>query len=165
MKIVINGIHANLRFSSAHMIPLHESCGGIHGHSYIVDVQFEGERHGEFGFVVDFKEAKGIVREICSRLDHKVLIPCKSNVVKFTNKDENSIEFTVGQKEYKLPLEDCCLLPLKSTSAEDLAEYFAEEIFKYLEGTNNNISSVQICVNEGIGQGAYFEKSLKTERK
>jgi len=158
MKIVINGIHANLRFASAHMIPLHESCGGIHGHSYIVDVQFEGERSGEFGFVVDFKKAKGIVREICSRLDHKVLIPCKSDVVKFANKDDNSLEFKVGQKEYKLPLEDCCLLPLKSTSAEDLAEYFAEEIFKYLDETNNNISSVQICVNEGIGQGAYFEK-------
>jgi len=65
MKIVINGIHANLRFSSAHMIPLHKSCGGIHGHSYIVDVQFEGERSGEFGFVVDFKKAKDIVHEIC----------------------------------------------------------------------------------------------------
>lgn len=159
MKIVINGIHANLRFSSAHMIPLHESCGGIHGHSYIVDLVIEGERSGEFGFVVDFKKAKRVVRDICSELDHKVLIPCKSDVVEFTNKDENSIEFTVGQKEYKLPLEDCCLLPLKSTSAEDLAEYFAEEIFKYLEKINNNLSSVQVCVNEGIGQGAYFQKT------
>ncbi len=160
MKGMINGVHSNLRFSSAHMIPLHEDCGVIHGHSYIVDVQFEGERSGEFGFVVDFKKAKGIVRDICSRLDHKVLIPCESDVVDFMHKDEKSIEFIVGKKEYKLPLEDCCLLPLKSTSAEDLAEYFAEEIFKYLEGTNNNISSVQICINEGIGQGAYFEKSM-----
>jgi len=160
MKVVINGIHANLRFSSAHMIPLHESCGGIHGHSYIVDLAIEGERSGKFGFVVDFKQAKGIVRDMCSELDHKVLIPCKSDVIKFTEKNENSIEFTVGQKEYKLPLEDCCLLPLKSTSAEDLAEYFAEETFKYLVKTNSNISRVQVCVNEGIGQGAHYEKSI-----
>lgn len=159
MKIVINGIHANLRFSSAHMIPLHESCGGIHGHSYIVDVQFEGERSGEFGFVVDFKQAKDIVRRICSRLDHKVLIPEKSKVIHFKNMDSLSVEFKIGKKEYKLPLEDCCILPLGSTSAEDLAEYFAEEIFKYLKETDNNISSVQICVNEGIGQGAYFQKT------
>ncbi|WP_414470245.1 6-carboxytetrahydropterin synthase [Methanobacterium sp. ACI-7] len=161
MKIVINGIHANLRFSSAHMIPLHESCGGIHGHSYIVDVEFEGERSGEFGFVVDFKKAKGIVREICSELDHKVLLPSESNVIQFKTQDKKSIEFQIGEKDYKLPLEDCCLLPLKSTSAEDLAEYFTEEIFKYLEETNNNISCVQICVNEGIGQGAYFQKHAK----
>jgi len=160
MKIVINGIHANLRFSSAHMIPLHESCGGIHGHSYIVDLTVEGERSGEFGFVVDFKKAKGIVRDICSKLDHKVLIPANSDVIEFTNKDDGSIEFKIDEKEYKLPLEDCCLLELKSTSAEDLAEYFAEEIFKYLKATNNSISSVQICVNEGIGQGAYFQKSV-----
>jgi 6-pyruvoyltetrahydropterin/6-carboxytetrahydropterin synthase len=158
MKVVINGIHANLRFSAAHMIPLHESCGGIHGHSYIVDVQFEGERSGEFGFVVDFKNAKSIVRRICSKLDHKVLIPYKSDVIEFQKQDVTSLEFRIGKKEYKLPLEDCCILPLKSTSAEDLAEYFAEEIFKYLDETNNNISSVQICVNEGIGQGAYFQK-------
>jgi 6-pyruvoyltetrahydropterin/6-carboxytetrahydropterin synthase len=160
MKIVINGIHANLRFSAAHMIPLHESCGGIHGHSYIVDVEFEGERSGAFGFVVDFKNAKSIVRTICSKLDHKVLIPSESNVIEFQKQGDKSIEFRIGEKEYKLPLEDCCLLPLKSTSAEDLAEYFAGEIFKYLEETNNNISSVQICVNEGIGQGAYFQKTV-----
>ena len=159
MKIVINGIHANLRFSSAHMIPLHESCGGIHGHSYIVDLTVEGERSGEFGFVVDFKKAKNIVRDICSKLDHKVLIPRNSNVIEFTNENDNSIEFRICDKEYKLPLEDCCLLPLKSTSAEDLAEYFAEETFKYLEKINNNLSSVQICVNEGIGQGAYFQRT------
>ena len=160
MKIVINGIHANLRFSAAHMIPLHESCGVIHGHSYIVDAQFEGERSGEHGFVVDFKKAKGIVQDICSKLDHKVLIPCKSDVIEFKYKDEHSLEFNVGPKEYKLPLEDCCLLPLRSTSAEDLAEYFVEEIYKYLKLTDNNISSIQICVNEGIGQGACIEKNM-----
>jgi 6-pyruvoyltetrahydropterin/6-carboxytetrahydropterin synthase len=159
MKIVINGIHANLRFSSAHIIPLHESCGGIHGHSYIVDVQFEGERTGEFGFVVDFKKAKDIVRGICSRLDHKVLIPSHSKTIEFQKEDDKSIEFRIMQKEYRLPLEDCCLLPLETTSAEDLAEYFAEEISKHLKETEN-IRSIQICVNEGIGQGAYFEKSL-----
>jgi 6-pyruvoyltetrahydropterin/6-carboxytetrahydropterin synthase len=157
MKIEINGIHANLRFSSAHMIPLHESCGGIHGHSYIVDLTVEGERSGKFGFVVDFKQAKSIVRDICSKFDHKVLIPCNSDVIEFTHKDGKSVEFKIGEKEYKLPLEDCCLLELKSTSAEDLAEYFAEETFKYLKESNNSVSSVQICVNEGIGQGAYFQ--------
>lgn len=160
MKIVINGIHANLRFASAHMIPLHESCGGIHGHSYIVDLVIEGERSGEFGFVVDFKQAKNTVRSICKKLDHKVLIPYKSDVIEFVNKDKNSLEFIIGQKEYKLPIEDCCILPIKSTSAEDLAEYFAKEIFKYLEKTNSNISRVQVCVNEGIGQGAYYEESV-----
>jgi 6-pyruvoyltetrahydropterin/6-carboxytetrahydropterin synthase len=160
MKIVINGIHANLRFSSAHMIPCHQFCGGIHGHSYHVDVQVEGERAGEFGFVVDFKKVKELMRGICKKLDHKVLIPLKSLKIEFKNTEDN-VEFSIGPKEYSLPCEDCCLLPLESTSAEDLAEYFALKLYNSLNNENNNIKSVQVCVNEGIGQGANFEKSVE----
>ncbi len=160
MKIVINGIHANLRFSAAHIIPKHESCGVIHGHSYIVDVVVEGERSGEFGFVVDFKKVKSIVRDICKKLDHRVLIPIKNTEMDFKNL-EDSVEFSIGPKEYKLPVEDCVLLDLKSTSAEDLSQYFAEELYQRLKKLNSELSSVQICVNEGIGQGAYFTKNVE----
>lgn len=162
MKIVINGIHANLRFASAHMIPCHEFCGGIHGHSYHVDVTVEGERGGPFGFVIDFKTVKGIVRGICKKLDHRVLIPTRSSEIVFKKLGKSpgdSIEFVTGDKEYKLPFEDCCLLPLPSTSAEDLAEYFAQELYQSISDQNSTIDSVQVCVNEGIGQGAYFTKS------
>lgn len=159
MKIVINGIHANLRFASAHMIPRHQLCGGIHGHSYHVDVNVEGDRSGEFGFVVDFKKVKDFMRDLCAKLDHKVLIPLNSDEIKFSNL-EGTIDFFIDNKEYKLPAEDCCLLPLKSTSAEELAEYFSEKLYKSLkedEAPSNKITSVQVCVNEGIGQGASFE--------
>lgn len=158
MRIIINGIHANLRFSSAHIIPKHESCGVIHGHSYIVDVIVEGERSGEFGFVVDFKKVKDIIRKMCKRMDHRVLIPLKNPNINFKNLN-GSIEFSIDKKDYMLPFEDCLLLDLKSTSAEDLSEYFAEELYYKLKEINNEISSVQICVNEGIGQGAYFTKN------
>lgn len=158
-KIVINGIHANLRFSAAHMIPQHEFCGGIHGHSYHVDVVVEGERTGDFGFVADFKTVKDIVRRLCSTLDHKVLIPLKSPEIVFKD-HEDSIEFSISTKDYKLPREDCCLLPLKSTSAEELAEYFTEELYSQLED-EDKITAVQVCVNEGIGQGAFYQKTLK----
>jgi 6-pyruvoyltetrahydropterin/6-carboxytetrahydropterin synthase len=159
MKIVMNGIHANLRFSAAHMIPEHDSCGCIHGHSYIVDVQVEGERSGKFGFVADFKEVKGAVREVCAQLDHKVLIPLQNKLIAFKSTEE-SVEFAIAGKEYKLPREDCFIMDLKSTSAEDLAEYFADKVFDKLMGQGAKISSVQICVNEGIGQGAFFTKSI-----
>ncbi len=159
MKIVINGIHANLRFSAAHMIPEHDSCGCIHGHSYIVDVQVEGERSGKFGFVADFKEVKGIVREVCADLDHKVLLALENEFINFKSIGD-SVEFTIAGKEYKLPAEDCRLLHLKSTSAEDLSEYFAHRVFDRLQEKGAEISSVQICVNEGIGQGAFFTKSI-----
>jgi 6-pyruvoyltetrahydropterin/6-carboxytetrahydropterin synthase len=160
MKIVINGIHANLRFASAHMIPCHQFCGGIHGHSYHVDVTVEGERGGEFGFVVDFKTVKELVRDICKKLDHKLLLPENSKEIKFKSL-KNPLEFSIGDKEYKIPREDCCLLPLPSTSAEDLAEYFAQKLFQELYLHRSDVNSVEICVNEGIGQGAYFTKKAE----
>jgi 6-pyruvoyltetrahydropterin/6-carboxytetrahydropterin synthase len=159
MKIAINGIHANLRFSSAHMIPCHEFCGGIHGHSYHVDVKVEGEKEGPFGFVVDFKTVKELVRGICEKLDHKVLIPLESDEIVFFN-TKDSVDFSIAHKNYKLPIEDCYLLHLPSTSAEDLAEYFADNLLQALKDKNLKINSVEICVNEGIGQGAYFTKNL-----
>ncbi|HNR25093.1 MAG TPA: 6-carboxytetrahydropterin synthase [Methanobacteriaceae archaeon] len=155
MKIVINGIHANLRFASAHMIPGHEFCGGIHGHSYHVDVVVEGERSGQFGFVVDFKAVKAIVRKLCKKLDHKVLLPLESDQITFTNMDE-SLEFSIGSKNYVLPNEDCCLLPITSTSAEELSRFFAHYVHQALEDLGVNIEGVEICVNEGIGQGAHY---------
>jgi 6-pyruvoyltetrahydropterin/6-carboxytetrahydropterin synthase len=158
MKIVINGIHANLRFASAHMIPCHEFCGGIHGHSYHVDVIVEGERGGQFGFVADFKTVKALIRKMCKELDHKLLIPENSKELEFISKDP--VEFSIGTKEYKIPREDCCLLPLPSTSAEDLAEYLADKLFQELRN-EGDIKSVEICVNEGIGQGAYSTKTAE----
>jgi 6-pyruvoyltetrahydropterin/6-carboxytetrahydropterin synthase len=120
----------------------------------------EGIRSEEFGFVVDFKKIKGIVRELCSKLDHKILIPLKNDKIEFKNLKE-SLEFSIGSKRYLLPLEDCCLLPLKSTSAEELAEYFAKNLYKSLKKDEDGISKVKICVNEGIGQGACYIQEAK----
>jgi len=137
LKIIIEGIHANLRFSAAHMIPEHESCGVIHGHSYIVDVEVEGEPTGKHGFIVDFKDVKGIMRKICKKLDHRLLVPLKSPLMDI-QVGEDKVEFQVSGKEYKIPREDCCLLPIQSTSAEGLAEYFAKELYgDYLKWTFN----------------------------
>ena len=83
MKLLINGIQSNLRFSSAHVIPGHESCGFIHGHSYFVDVEIEGERAGEFDFVVDFKDVKKYTKAICDELDHRLLIPVYNKLIDF----------------------------------------------------------------------------------
>ena len=172
MKIMINGIHANLRFSSAHIIPNHDSCGCIHGHSYFVDVEIEGERSGEFEFVADFKDVKYSLRKICKELDHKVLIPINNKNMEFRGlissdelslddfKDIEFLDFNIQNKNYKFPIEDCVLLPLKHTSAEELSEYFACKLFESIKNKEYKITTISVCVNEGIGQGALFKKEF-----
>lgn len=182
MKIIINGINAGLRFSSAHIIPTHVSCGFIHGHSYFVDVEVEGDRSGDYEFVADFKDVKNSVRAICKKLDHRVLIPINNKNMEFEGitKSEDSkedsdssnnnavsvldfcskdyIQFTIKDKDYKFPMEDCVLLPLKYSSAEELSQYFANIIYEDLLEKDYKIDSAAVCVNEGIGQGAFFKK-------
>lgn len=171
MKIMINGINANLRFSSAHLIPSHESCGFIHGHSYFVDVEIEGECSGDFDFVVDFKEIKKLVSGICKELDHRFLVPTFSDELDFKgikNKDSviedlsnnKSIQFKIASKGYTLPRVDCVLLPCKYTSAEDLSKFFVDRLYDFFINKNHNLTSISACVNEGIGQGALYTKTF-----
>lgn len=171
MKILINGVQSNLRFSSAHIIPGHESCGFIHGHSYFVDVEIEGERQGEFEFVVDFKDIKSYTRAICDELDHRLLIPIYNNLIDikdfdkkkdsiFTLKKLKTFSFNINKKGYSIPSQDCVFLPLPYTSAEELAKFFAELLAKKLSEDYKNLEYISVCVNEGIGQGALYRKDL-----
>ncbi|MBO7719805.1 MAG: 6-carboxytetrahydropterin synthase [Methanosphaera sp.] len=161
MKINLDGIHTNLRFSAAHMVIGHQSCGKIHGHSYIVDVEVQGKRTGQFGFVIDFKLLKDITRKICKSLDHRVLIPLNSPDLNVTFEDDNSIEFTILDcLEYKLPKQDVVLLPIESTTAESLSTYITEKIVDELED-KDTLNYIEVQVNEGIGQGASYRKYME----
>ncbi|WP_458406474.1 6-carboxytetrahydropterin synthase [Methanobrevibacter sp.] len=171
MKILLNGIQSNLRFSSAHIIPGHESCGFIHGHSYFVDVEIEGERAGQFDFVVDFKDVKKYTKAICDELDHRLLIPVYNNLIDFKDFDkkkdsifdlqkQKSVYFKIDGKGYTIPAIDCVFLPLPYTSAEELATFFAKTLAKKLSEKYDNLTYVAVCVNEGIGQGAEYREDL-----
>jgi 6-pyruvoyltetrahydropterin/6-carboxytetrahydropterin synthase len=160
MKVNLDGIHSNLRFSAAHMVIGHESCGKIHGHSYIVDVEVEGKRSGKFGFVIDFKVLKNITRKICKSLDHRLLIPVDSPDLEITYQDDKTVEFTIlGELEYKIPKSDVVLLPIISTTAESLSIYITDAIVNELEDTST-LEYIEVQLNEGIGQGASYHKQL-----
>lgn len=172
MKILINGVQSNLRFSSAHIIPGHETCGCIHGHSYFVDVEIKGIRDGKFDFVVDFSDVKKYTKTICKELDHKFLIPVYNNLIDikdfdkdkdsiFDLKNESTIYFKINDKGYSIPSEDCVFLPLPYTSAEELSQFFAKSLAKKLTEIYDNLEYISVCVNEGIGQGAVYREDLE----
>ena len=69
-----------LKFSAAHFIAYKGFRENLHGHNYRVSVEVEGRLGGD-GYVVDFGVVKKIARELCGRLDERVLIPAESDVL------------------------------------------------------------------------------------
>lgn len=160
--IELDGWKAKLRFSACHLIPDHDKCGRLHGHTYALYVRVEGSQAGEF--IIDFEDLKNIVRDICDRLDHRVLMAGNDPRLKITeNSNHYTMEVLQSCKHYVLPRDDVLLLPIPSVSAEDLCRYLLAEISSGLimHGFATNITSLHVRVDEGIGQGAGCSMSLR----
>lgn len=155
--IQIDGWKANIRFSAAHIIPEYEKCGRLHGHSYAIHARLFGKKD-EKGIIVDFSIVKNILKDIADRLDHFILIPGKNTSIEM-KEDTDSISISFHQKSYVLPKQDCIILPIHSTSAENLAQFVLETLLDKIENVGH-LSRIQIGVDEGYGQGAYVSKDL-----
>ncbi len=58
-------------FDAAHFLPGHPKCGRVHGHTYRVEVEVEGELRN--GMVIDFEDLKNLLREVVGRYDHGLI--------------------------------------------------------------------------------------------
>lgn len=155
--IVIDGWKAKIRFSAAHVIPEYEKCGQLHGHSYAIHARLHGKQD-EKGIIIDFSVVKSILRQIADLLDHKIIIPNLSDVVS-TKESEDSIELQSLGKRYVFPKSDCVLLPISSSSAEHLAEFVLTRFIDALDDTQQ-LTEIEIGVDEGYGQGAWITKNI-----
>lgn len=155
--INIDGWRTNIRFSSAHIIPEYEKCGRLHGHTYAVHAKING-RLDDKGIILDFSVLKEALRDIVNHLDHKILVPLESKVLKIEKGEEN-VKLSLIGKQYVFPVDDCVFLPIKSTSAENLAKYILAEVMKKIS-LPKGIESVEIGVDEGYGQGARVLKKV-----
>ena len=138
-----------MHFSAAHFVASAGACENLHGHNYTVEVYIEGPLN-EDGMVLDFRDVKTRTIEICKSLDHRVLLPGESNVIKIRDLDD-TVEVRVGDKRYILPRTDCLVLPLAATTAELLAEFIAGKI----EITSSHL--LRVCVAESEGSVGCFE--------
>ena len=155
--ISIDGWKSNIRFSSAHIIPEYEKCGRLHGHTYAVHVKIFGEPD-EKGIIIDFSLVKDVLKQVVAELDHKILIPKESKNAKI-EKQNDSIKLSSLGKSYVFPYNDCIFLPLNSTSAENLSKYILNRLTDEVNFPKN-IKSVELGVDEGLGQGARISKKV-----
>ena len=74
-------ITTKLEFDAGHRIPHHKSsCKNLHGHRYAIEVTIKGgivsdKSNSDFGMVMDFSDAKELIKEtIVEEWDHSFIV-------------------------------------------------------------------------------------------
>jgi len=61
-------------FSAAHNLRAYKGkCEHLHGHNWRVDLKLAGDELGDDGMLLDFREARDILRDVLDRFDHAYL--------------------------------------------------------------------------------------------
>jgi len=130
-------IGKEFKWEMGHRLPEHfGQCKNIHGHSYKMLVEFEGELD-ENGMVIDYYDVEKIVNSIIEKLDHAFLVNkndkltiefleklnSKKVVVDFESTAENICTYLLTQiKSVKIPANVKSLMVRVSETDEDYAE-------------------------------------------
>lgn len=139
-------------FAAAHFITFAgDICERIHGHNYGVRVTVEGPLD-ENRYVVDFIALRDAVLEITGGLDHHVLLPTDhKEILISTDATETTARFR--DRRWVFPNEDCVMLPVVNTTAEEIARVIAEKVRQQTaEKFGGAISWIEVAVDENHGQ-------------
>ena len=127
-------VSKRFRWEAAHRLPWHtEGCQHLHGHSYVMWIELEGELN-QRGMVIDFKEIKAVIKPLVDAWDHSILVD---------ESDEELLKAIalLNSKHYTFPYD---------TSSENLclfvAAYLKEHAMKLLKA--HRIHSVTVRVQE-----------------
>ncbi len=139
-------------FSAAHFITFAgDICERIHGHNYGVKVRVEGPLD-ENRYVVDFIALRDAVLRETSSLDHHVILPRDHKEI-LISRDEKETTARFRDRRWVFPNEDCVILPVVNTTAEEIARVIAERV---LENTRakfgTSLTSIEVAVDENEGQ-------------
>ena len=157
-KIKIEGGYLN--FSSAHFITYGGKCERLHGHNYGVLVEIEGDL-GDDKLVFDFTVLKRLTKEICQHLNHRFLLPLDNPHLKLIPSPEEW-EIHFKGRRYIFPRADVVELPIDNATAERLAEYICNSLYKMLaEYDTSRLHTIMVGVEEAPTQMAYYQRFLQ----
>jgi 6-pyruvoyltetrahydropterin/6-carboxytetrahydropterin synthase len=141
-------------FCAGHFITYEgDKCEALHGHNYRAAVSLEGEL-GESFYVFDFVTLKKMLRGICDRLDHRMLLPLHNPHLELSQA-EGSLLVRYRDKKYVFPQEEVVLLPIQNTTAEKLAEWIGGELETELRQRGlHGLRAMEVEVEESFGQSA-----------
>ena len=139
-------------FSAAHFITFaSDICERIHGHNYAVRASVEGPLD-ENRYVVDFIALRDAVLKETQALDHHVILPRDHAEIKVTS-DKRETTATFRDRRWVFPNEDCVILPVINTTAEEIARVITERVIEQTHVQfGPQLSFIEIAVDENCGQ-------------
>ncbi len=147
----------SLAFDYAHILPLVEKCSVLHGHTSTVMVEIIGSMKNNL--VVDFGEAKRIIKETLNTIDHKFFINRK-----YLQKEDDvhyyvAFEGPKGYFSLQLPRMTTYML-----SGEATVENLSSEIIRLLAPRMpQNVQALGVYIYEGVNKGAHIIAGVKKE--
>lgn len=150
-----------LYFSAAHFITYGGTeCECLHGHNYRVRAALAGDLT-EDAYVYDFVRLKERTASLLTELDHRLLLP-ESNPEFRVRRGGEAVQVAVRGREYRFPAADVVQLPVRNTTAEELAAYLANRLEAALEeeGALDGLSELTVEVEESPGQSAVHRRRL-----
>jgi 6-pyruvoyltetrahydropterin/6-carboxytetrahydropterin synthase len=145
-----------LVFCAGHFITYDgEHCERLHGHNYRVAVELDGDLDTNH-YVFDFIALKQHTKAITDTLDHRMLLPTESDLIRVAERD-GQIDVRYGERLWSFPKEDCVLLPLANTTAELLARFIGRQLLETLRREKNyEPAALRVDVEESFGQLATY---------
>lgn len=140
----------SFNFDYAHILPATKKCSVMHGHTSSVLVEITGRTVD--GMVLDFGDAKEIIRNVIREIDHKLFINKRYIVSESTKKVNLKFNTIHGSFSIEAPKKTTVLMDGEATT-ENLASYLVERIAREMP---ENVTSVGVYVYEGMNKGAYI---------
>lgn len=139
-------------FSAAHFITFAgDICERIHGHNYGVRVSVEGPLD-ENRYVVDFIALRDAVLAETQQLDHHVILP-RDHAEITVSSDDTETTARFHERRWVFPNEDCVILPVVNTTAEEIARVIAERVIERTRAAfGSALTMIEVGVDENCGQ-------------
>ena len=142
---------------------------------------------------MDFGCVKSVVKDVCKEMNEYFLVPTLSEVLTITvshddddkeedNKNDQSTNNICGEcgnknskppasvtiqcedgSTFMFPKQDCLLLPIMHSTAEELAIYLYGRILQKLNADyliKRGVSVMEVIVSEAVGQDAVFRREI-----
>ncbi len=145
-----------LKFSAAHLTVFPDgSAERLHGHNYTTQLILE-LRDIAFEKMIPFAQVKKAIAEICGTWDEKVLLPTRNPFLKLSSPEPDEVEFLIGKKRYRIPLEDAVLLELDNITTETLSFEACRQLVQALSKTQTIelMTTLELRIEESPGQGS-----------